>query len=113
MAPGRGRCGSRAGAVGGGDDVGGGGVQVRAAAWDHGLAAGGGVIITSSSGHGLLMAPTVLVSGAGTSAVVGMTRQIVCDSGPLGIQANALCPGHIVAEPIRAPSPPARWQVVS
>ena len=44
MAPGRGRCGSWAGAVGGGDDVGGGGVQVSAAAWDQGL----GVVMTST-----------------------------------------------------------------
>jgi NAD(P)-dependent dehydrogenase (short-subunit alcohol dehydrogenase family) len=30
--------------------------------------------------------------------VIGMTRQMAIDFGPLGIRVNAICPGHIVTE---------------
>lgn len=60
--------------------------------------AGGGAIVNISSVHGLLMAPRSLVYEAGKSAVIGMTRQMAIDFGPLGIRVNAICPGHIVTE---------------
>jgi NAD(P)-dependent dehydrogenase (short-subunit alcohol dehydrogenase family) len=60
--------------------------------------AGGGAIVNLSSVHGLLMAPRKLVYEAGKSAVIGMTRQMAIDFGPLGIRVNAICPGHIVTE---------------
>jgi len=44
------------------------------------------------------MAPQALVYEAGKSAVIGMTRQMACDFGPLGIRVNAICPG-IIANP--------------
>ncbi len=47
------------------------------------------------------MAPRKLVHEAGRkSAVIGMTRQMAIDFGPLGIRVNATCPGHIVTERI-------------
>ena len=61
---------------------------------------GGGAIVNLSSVHGLLMAPRKLVYEAGKSAVIGMTRQMAIDFGPLGIRVNAICPGHIVTERI-------------
>jgi NAD(P)-dependent dehydrogenase (short-subunit alcohol dehydrogenase family) len=64
--------------------------------------AGGGSIVNISSVHGLLMATDFLVYEAGKSAVIGMTRQMACDFGPLGIRVNAICPGHIVTERIQA-----------
>ena len=76
-------------------------------------AAGDGVIITIASRHGLLMAPTFLVFEAEKGAVIGRTLPMACHVGPLASRVNAFCPGHIVAEPIRVPSPPARWQVAS
>lgn len=57
---------------------------------------GGGAIVNLSSVHGLLMAPRKLVYEAGKSAVIGMTRRMTIDFGPLGIRVNAICPGHIV-----------------
>ena len=94
-------------------------VEVPEAAWNRGLAilmtayflgvkhavpamqaAGGGAIVNLSSVHGLLMAPRRLVYEAGKSAVIGMTRQMAIDFGPLGIRVNAICPGHIVTERI-------------
>ena len=59
---------------------------------------GGGSIVNIASVHGLLMAPERLVYEAGKSAVIGITRQMSTDFGPLGIRVNAICPGHIVTE---------------
>lgn len=59
---------------------------------------GGGSIVNIASVHGLLMAPEKLVYEAGKSAVIGMTRQMATDFGPMGIRVNAICPGHIVTE---------------
>ena len=96
-------------------------LEVSEAAWDRGMAvlvksmflgakyavppmqrAGAGSIVNISSVHGLLMASNFLVYEAGKSAVIGMTRQMACDFGPLGIRVNAICPGHIVTERIQA-----------
>ncbi len=59
---------------------------------------GGGSIINISSVHGILMSSGSLVYEAAKSAVIGMTRQMAIDFGPLGIRVNAICPGHIVTE---------------
>ena len=92
-------------------------VEVTEEAWDLGMSvlvksmflavkhavpemekAGGGSIVNISSVHGLLMAPGKLIYEAGKSAVIGMTRQMATDFGPLGIRVNSICPGHIVTE---------------
>ena len=57
-----------------------------------------GNIINISSVHGLLMSKGALIYEAGKSAVIGMTKQMACDFGPLGVRVNAICPGHIVTE---------------
>ena len=57
-----------------------------------------GRIVNISSVHGLLQAPKSLVYEAGKAAVVGLTRQMAVDFGPLGITVNAIAPGHIVTE---------------
>ena len=63
---------------------------------------GAGSIVNIASVHGLLMAPGKLVYEAGKSAVIGMTRQMATDFGPMNIRVNAICPGHIVTERIEA-----------
>ena len=57
-----------------------------------------GRIINISSVHGILNAPNSLIYETGKSAVIGMTRQMAIDFGPLGITVNAIAPGHIVTE---------------
>ena len=57
-----------------------------------------GRIINISSVHGLLQAPRSLIYEAGKAAVIGLTRQMAIDFGPLGITVNAIAPGHIVTE---------------
>ena len=98
------------------DGVDGDAVTVSEQAWDSGMAmlvkahflaakyavphmrANGGSIVNISSVHGLLMAPRKLIYEAGKSAVIGITKQMAIDFGPLGIRVNAICPGHIVTE---------------
>ena len=95
-------------------------LEVSEEAWDRSLAvlvksifiaakhavpemqkARGGSIVNIASVHGMLMSPGSLVYEAGKSAVIGITRQMATDFGPLGIRVNAICPGHIVTERIR------------
>ncbi|MCB0126486.1 MAG: SDR family oxidoreductase, partial [Caldilineaceae bacterium] len=48
--------------------------------------------------HGLLMVEGKLAYEGAKSAVIGITRQMACDFGPMGIRVNAICPGHIMTE---------------
>ena len=57
-----------------------------------------GRIVNISSVHGILQAPRSLIYEAGKAAVIGLTRQMAVDFGPLGITVNAIAPGHIVTE---------------
>jgi NAD(P)-dependent dehydrogenase (short-subunit alcohol dehydrogenase family) len=59
---------------------------------------GAGSIVNIASVHGQLMAPGKLVYEAGKAAVIGMTKQMACDFGPIGIRVNCILPGHIVTE---------------
>ncbi len=66
---------------------------------------GVGSIVNISSVHGLLMVEGKLAYEGAKSAVIGITRQMACDFGPLGIRVNAICPGHIMTENMQK-----RWQ---
>lgn len=59
---------------------------------------GKGSIVNISSVHGILMAERKLAYEGAKSAVIGITRQMACDFGPMGIRVNAICPGHIMTE---------------
>lgn len=96
-------------------------VEVSEEAWDYGMGVmaralflgakhavplmakdGRGSIVNTASVHGLLMAKGKLVYEAAKTAVIGMTRQMAVDFGPMGIRVNCVCPGHIVTERARA-----------
>ncbi|MDQ3247683.1 MAG: SDR family oxidoreductase, partial [Chloroflexota bacterium] len=62
---------------------------------------GHGSIVNISSVHGLLVSPAALTYETAKAAVIGLSRQMACDFGPLGIRVNAICPGHIVTERIQ------------
>lgn len=57
-----------------------------------------GRIVNMSSVHGILQAAGMLVYEAGKAAVIGMTKQMAIDFGPLGITVNAIAPGHMITE---------------
>lgn len=57
-----------------------------------------GRIVNMSSVHGLLNAPRSMIYEVGKAAVIGLTRQMAVDFGPVGITVNAIAPGHIVTE---------------
>jgi len=63
---------------------------------------GGGSMVNIASVHGLLVAPGYLAYEVLKSAVIGLTRQFASAFGPDGIRVNAICPGHIVTERVRA-----------
>ena len=100
-------------AYGGNSDREGSAVDVSPAAWREGMdlltgalflgakyavpamesSGGGGRIVNISSVHGLLMSSGSLVYEAGKSAVIGMTRQMACDFGPIGNYGQRDSPG--------------------
>jgi NAD(P)-dependent dehydrogenase (short-subunit alcohol dehydrogenase family) len=57
-----------------------------------------GRIVNMASVHGLRQAPKSLIYNTGKAAVIGLTKQMAVDFGPLGITVNAIAPGHIVTE---------------
>ena len=65
-----------------------------------------GNIINISSVHGLLMSKGALIYEAGKSAVIGMTKQMACDFGPLGVRVNAICPGPVSYTHLTLPTTP-------
>jgi NAD(P)-dependent dehydrogenase (short-subunit alcohol dehydrogenase family) len=98
----------------GGKEPDGSAVTLSESAWDYGMTVmvkalflgakyaaphmeqqGQGSIVNIASVHGLLMAQRALTYETAKSAVIGLTRQMACDFGPLGIRVNAICPGHI------------------
>lgn len=104
-------------AYGGGPGMDGSAVEVAEEAWDRGMAllvkalfvgakyavpqmqaAGGGAIVNIASVHGLLAVRRRVVYDTGKAAVIGLTRQLAVDFGPLGIRVNAICPGLIITE---------------
>src|SRR5437868_8569103 len=56
---------------------------------------GYGKIINVASVAGLLAEGGGLAYTSSKHAVVGLTRQVACEYGPVGIRTNAICPGPI------------------
>ena len=72
---------------------------VTRAAWPHLVARGGGSIINTGSiigerGSDMPMA----AHGTGKAGVIGLTRHLALEGGPLGIRANCISPGLIATE---------------
>jgi NAD(P)-dependent dehydrogenase (short-subunit alcohol dehydrogenase family) len=61
-----------------------------------------GRIVNIGSVHSILQAARMLVYETGKAAVVGLTKQMAIDFGPLGITVNAIAPGHIMTEAVQA-----------
>jgi NAD(P)-dependent dehydrogenase (short-subunit alcohol dehydrogenase family) len=73
-----------------------------------------GKVVMVSSNFGLVGVPEMAAYCAGKAAVIGMTKAMAIEFGPLGINVNALCPGatktainvHFRADPTLQ----AEWQ---
>lgn len=57
---------------------------------------GGGAIVNTASASGVRGQPNASDYVAAKHGVVGLTKAVACDGGPLGIRVNALCPGLIM-----------------
>jgi len=58
--------------------------------------AGGGSIVNTASSSGLRGQINASDYVAAKHGVVGLTKAVACDGGPLGIRVNAICPGFIM-----------------
>jgi NAD(P)-dependent dehydrogenase (short-subunit alcohol dehydrogenase family) len=67
------------------------------AAWPHLAASGGGAIINFASVNAFRGSGNfgMIAHCAGKSAVLGLTRQLAVEGGPLGIRANTISPGMV------------------
>jgi NAD(P)-dependent dehydrogenase (short-subunit alcohol dehydrogenase family) len=67
------------------------------AAWPHMKTAGGGSIINFASVNAFRGSSNfgMIAHCAGKSAVLGLTRQLAVEGGPLGIRANTISPGMV------------------
>lgn len=66
------------------------------------LAQGSGAIVNMSSGAGLVGVRNLAPYAASKHGVMGLTRTAGAEYGKLGIRINAVCPGVVVTERIRA-----------
>ena len=72
-----------------------------------------GSIVAVSSVQGLRGFPEHAAYAAAKAGVIGLVRQMAVDCGPDGVRVNAVCPGTIVTDGVRAwldtlPDPTAR-----
>lgn len=57
-----------------------------------------GKVITVASNFGLVGVPQLAAYCASKAAVIGMTRSLAVEFGPMGVNANVLCPGATKTE---------------
>ena len=74
---------------------------------------GRGSIVAVSSVQGMRGFPEHAAYAAAKAGVIGLARQMAVDCGPYGVRVNAVCPGTVLTEGVRAwlatvPDPTAR-----
>jgi len=57
-----------------------------------------GVIVNVSSVLGLVSDPTVAIYSTTKAAILNLTRAVAATYGPVGVRANAICPGDVNTE---------------
>lgn len=74
-------------------------------AWPHLVSRGGGSIINTASAQGVVampMTPGGFAHAATKHGVIGMTRELAAEGGPVGIRVNSVSPGLIYTPVIEA-----------
>ena len=74
-------------------------------AWPHLVSRGGGSIINTASAQGIVsmpMTPGGFAHAATKHGVIGMTRELAAEGGPVGIRVNSVSPGLIYTPVIEA-----------
>jgi NAD(P)-dependent dehydrogenase (short-subunit alcohol dehydrogenase family) len=61
-----------------------------------------GSIVAVSSVQGMRGFPEHAAYAAAKAGVIGLARQMAVDCGPYGVRVNAVCPGTVVTEGVRA-----------
>jgi NAD(P)-dependent dehydrogenase (short-subunit alcohol dehydrogenase family) len=86
----------------------------------HLVARGGGTIVNTGSHLAWHAAPTFSGYCASKHAVLGLTRAVALEYGPLGVRANILCPsamdtrmGEEAAVGMRPDDPAAGWKILT
>lgn len=72
------------------------------AALPHMIAAGGGAVVNTASQWGLHPAPGHIAYNVTKAAVASFTQNLARDYAPHGIRVNAVCPGEIHTDMLRA-----------
>jgi NAD(P)-dependent dehydrogenase (short-subunit alcohol dehydrogenase family) len=70
------------------------------AAWPHLVSRGGGAIVNIASMQGVAairLAPGGFAHAATKHGIIGMTRELANEGGPVGIRVNAISPGLIIS----------------
>ena len=74
-------------------------------------ALGGGAIVNLSSTAFMKLAPNLTSYHAAKAGIVGLTRGLARELGPSGIRVNAIAPGRVVTERVRAQVVTPKWEV--
>jgi 3-hydroxybutyrate dehydrogenase len=75
------------------------------AAWPHMVARNRGRIVNMASVHGIVASPYKPAYVAAKHAVVGFTRAAALEGAHHGITVNAVCPGAVMTDLVRAQAP--------
>lgn len=75
------------------------------AVWPHMLTRNRGRIINMASAHALVASPYKAAYVAAKHAVVGLTRAAALEGVSVGITVNAVCPGAVMTDLVRAQGP--------
>ncbi len=77
----------------------------------HMAEAGGGSIISTSSIHGVLPSNNRVCYSTSKASLIMLMKQLAVDYGPMGIRANAICPGFVATKGMQKYLDADPWKV--